>query len=96
MEKQFDEKPALLAGQESQPTGDTDYQHGTITEIDHVAEKKVLRKIDINLITLFGVCLVDDKEMIFINVRRFAGPVSHELSGLVVSIAEMIRNSRLN
>jgi hypothetical protein len=96
MEKQFDEKPALLAGQESQPTGDTDYQHGTITEIDHVAEKRVLRKIDINLITLFGVCLVEDNEMIVINVRRFTGPVSHELSGLVVSISEMTRNPRLN
>lgn len=55
MEKQFDEKPALRAGADLQAAGDFDYQHGTTTEIDHVAEKKVLRKIDINLITLFGV-----------------------------------------
>jgi len=27
---------------------------GALPEIDHVAEKKLLRKIDINLITLFG------------------------------------------
>lgn len=26
-----------------------------IVEIDHVAEKKLMRKIDLNLITLFGV-----------------------------------------
>ena len=31
-----------------------DLEHGSIREIDHDAEKKLLRKIDLNLITLFG------------------------------------------
>ncbi len=38
-----------------------DHARGTVSdveEIDHVAEKKILRKIDLNLITLFGVCAV--------------------------------------
>lgn len=36
-----------------------------IVEIDHAAEKKLLRKIDLNLITLFGVSLIVELVNIF-------------------------------
>ncbi len=42
------------AGSKTDVNLHVDSEHGTVG-IDYVAEKKLLRKIDLNLITLFGV-----------------------------------------
>ena len=44
--------PSIVATTPESPKADE--EHGTVLEIDHVAEKKLVGKIDLNLITLFG------------------------------------------
>lgn len=47
-------------------------------EIDHVAERKLMRKVDLNLITLMGVCVWSLSKSI---VDKVSGAVSYELLG---------------
>lgn len=50
-------------------------------EIDHLAEKKLLRKIDMNLITLFGVKMIVYDTLMIFKVNFSIGTLSNELPG---------------
>lgn len=75
MEKRDLESPAAdhVLAKDEIINADSKYER---VEIDHVAEKKLMRKIDLNLISLFGVGFAADL-VNFSNTR--AGTLPHEL-----------------
>lgn len=54
---------------------DADIEYGTVGQIDEVAEKKLLRKVDLNLITLFGALYL----MSFLDRSNIGNAVSKPL-----------------
>lgn len=75
MEKSETEIDAFKPTHEIPSGSDADIESGAVGEIDELSEKKLLRKIDLNLITLFGALYL----MSFLDRANIGNAVSESL-----------------